>query len=251
MTNLAIQAAYTPTATTSQVTDWQVNDPLVHYLASDLFVAANDNAAQSTPQNTLITRTLNDRYQPWGLNKHMAGRPNVDASPYNSSFKDPLVWGSDYWNFPTNQYPTVGWLGRVHRGTPWQTVYLKATNIVSVANGLNTWMNWTGNRNGQDSVNADPVQDRMLFDIFTTALNDNATRGQLSVNAGANNTPSLAAWSAVFSGVMALSNNVNDLTAKNFRILNPFKTAPSVATPINPAGPKSASSLLGQLCERY
>ena len=33
---------------------------------------------------------------------------------------------SDNWNFPTNKYPTVGWLGRVHRGTPWQTVYFKA-----------------------------------------------------------------------------------------------------------------------------
>ncbi len=92
MTNLAIQAAYTPTATTSQVIEWQVNDPLVHYLSSDLFVASTDTAAHSIVQNPLITPTINDRYQPWGLNRHMAGRPNVDANPYNSAFKDSVVW---------------------------------------------------------------------------------------------------------------------------------------------------------------
>ena len=37
-----------------------------------------------------------------------------------------------------------------------------------------------------------PVQDRVLFDLFTTGLNDNATRGTLSVNQSG-----LAAWSAV------------------------------------------------------
>ncbi|MEJ0091426.1 MAG: hypothetical protein WDM80_16985 [Limisphaerales bacterium] len=249
-TNLQIQAAYTPTATTSDVTDWQVNDPLVHYIASDLFVTSNDNTAQPTIQNPLMTATPNLRYQPWGLANHMRGRPNVDPSPYNSSLKDSLVWGSDFWNFPANQYPTVGWLGRVHRGTPWQTVYLKATNIVSVANGLNTWMNWTGNRNAQDSVNADPVQDRMLFDIFTTALNDNSTRGQLAVNVAANpNNPAagLAAWSALFSGVMVLSNNINNLFVPFYHTNNFFKPAASTAIPIDPAGLRGVNSRLGQL----
>ena len=56
-----------------------------------------------------------------------------------------------------------------------------------------------------DAANTAPAQDRLLFDLFTTALNDNATRGQLSVNVGAGdpNDPQagLAAWSALFSGV--------------------------------------------------
>ena len=47
-----------------------------------------------------------------------------------------------------------------------------------------------------------PVNDRMLFDMFTTAMNDNATRGQLSVN-----QTNLAAWSAVLSGVFAITNS--------------------------------------------
>ena len=69
-------------------------------------------------------------------------------------------------------------------------------------------MQWTGNSQltyGQyfDAINTAPVQDRLLFDLFTTAFNDNATRGTLSVNGGQfRPTASLAAWSALFSGVI-------------------------------------------------
>ena len=71
--------------------------------------------------------------------------------------------------------------------------------------GTNTWSVWTSDANHFDAVNAAPIQDRLLFDNFSTALNDNATRGQFSVNMGANG-PSLASWSAVLSGVVALTN---------------------------------------------
>jgi len=58
------------------------------------------------------------------------GRPagtTAANDPYalNVNVKDPLVRRSDDWDFPTNKFPNLGWLGRVHRGTPWQTVYLK------------------------------------------------------------------------------------------------------------------------------
>ena len=64
------------------------------------------------------------------------GRQSVIAKagapePYNLALKDPLVWQSDDWDFPTYKFPTVGWLGRVHRGTPWQTVYLKSPDILA------------------------------------------------------------------------------------------------------------------------
>ena len=49
-----------------------------------------------------------------------------DQNPSNLAIKDPLVRQSDDWDFPTYKLPTVGWLGRVHRGTPWQSVYLKS-----------------------------------------------------------------------------------------------------------------------------
>ncbi len=45
-TNLQIQSAYTPTATAVQIITWQANDPLVHYLASDLFDSADGERHQ-------------------------------------------------------------------------------------------------------------------------------------------------------------------------------------------------------------
>ncbi len=77
----------------------------------------------------------------------------------------------------------------------------------------------------------------MLFDLFTTAVNDNATRGQLSVNQSAdqydpvaNPAAGLAAWSALFSGVALPPNNST----------NPYSI-------INPAGPAGVNSALGIL----
>jgi hypothetical protein len=46
-----------------------------------------------------------------------------------------------------------------------------------------------------------PTNDWRILDLFATAINDNATRGQLSVN-----QTNLAAWSAVLSGVNVLTN---------------------------------------------
>jgi len=86
---------------------------------------------------------------------------------------------------------------------------------------LGVWTNWTGNRiyfalNATnfvlDASRSVPESDRLLFDLFTTAFNENASRGQLSVNQSG-----LASWSALFSGVVALTNASTDaeLTAAN------------------------------------
>ncbi len=200
----------------SYITKWGANDPLVHYLASDL-TDRNISSAPSKYAAAFTSNVLNNRYMPWG------GTPNLTPplsdnsfnglNRYNSTIKDPLVSSSDFWDFPVNKLPTVGWLGRVHRGTPWQTVYLKSSDVLSAAGGINTWMNLTGNANPYDAANTAPVQDRLLFDLFTTAFNDNATRGQLSVNIP---SPNLAAWSAVFSG-MVVSTNIFG----GYRVINP------------------------------
>jgi hypothetical protein len=96
------------------------------------------------------------------------------------------------------------------------------------------------------------VQDRLLFDLFTTAFNDNATRGQLSVNVSSN---SLAAWSAVFSGVTVLSNNlanfviggVNHNQAQNpVGSVYPYPPSYSV-TNIQPAGVNVNNSALAKI----
>jgi hypothetical protein len=55
-----------------------------------------------------------------------------------------------------------------------------------------------------DSFFNQPTNDWHLLDLFTTALNDNATRGQLSIN-----QTNLAAWSAVLGGVLVLTNTVD------------------------------------------
>ncbi len=248
-TSLSNQAPYLPTATVVQHVSWQANDPLVHYLASDLnwpdAVLPPDTKVYGlmngpgVPAGSVgLLGTLNPNYQPWGTNL-----PPPEPGPFNLAVKDPLVWRSDYWDFPSYKFPSVGWLGRVHRGTPWQTVYLKAADImvlpntpgvplttnywpeaagtnVLVVTNTNPWLSWSGDSdgNGYDAVNTAPVQDRLLFDIFSTAPNNNATLGQLSVNVDAGN-PSpqagLAAWSALFSGVVVPTNTVSGYTVVN------------------------------------
>ena len=83
-------------------------------------------------------------------------------------------------------------------------------------------MTWTGNQNRSTPPTAAPVQDRLLFDLFTTAINDNATRGTLSVN----QNPIAAAWSALFSGVVAVSNNAADGSNIRFISSNPQSENP-------------------------
>ncbi|MDR3457815.1 MAG: pilus assembly PilX N-terminal domain-containing protein [Verrucomicrobiae bacterium] len=224
-TNLVQQAPYTPTRTVVSPTLWIVNDPLVHNLSSDL--------TQPVPESSAVTNGVAksddpsvppvpipnlsqppDRYQPWGMNAQMNGvvgvlRDDYGNASYNLAYRDPLVWGSDNWDFPTNRYPTVGWLGRVHRGTPWQTVYLKSTNLLDFVDsaqadsrvGLVTWKTWTGDFNEFDADKSKPIQDELLFDIFTAAPNANASRGALSVN-----QKHPAAWSAVLGGLEVITN---------------------------------------------
>ena len=98
-----------------------------------------------------------------------------------------------------------------------------------------------------------PAQDRLLFDVFSTALNDNATRGQLSVNVGAGD-PSpqagLAAWSALFSGVLVLSNNAVDaaIPTNNFIALQHANSvAEYLRFPSIPPARRGLGSALGQL----
>jgi hypothetical protein len=261
---LAVQAPYTATRTVYVPYLYQVNDPLVHYLVNDLDagkagvwagnnVHANgiwdriDNESTTPFPTPPRTEIIKGRYQPWGIgaqNALLTTTYNFDNA-YNLVYKDPLIWSADSWSFLTNKYPTAGWVGRVHRGTPWQTVYLKAHNVLhtfidnkrTVDSGTNTWMAWTGDYNILDAANSGPLQDRLLFDVFTTAPNDNATRGQLSVN-----QTHLAAWSALFSGMVVLSNSVPDI------LFNNSKTQPSNSwLVVSPAGPNGLNSALGNL----
>ena len=252
-TVLAVQAPYTPTRTIYNYTAWQANDPLVHYLASDLTYSApgitgltySDTQPPVPPQPSLSEVTT--RYSPWGRLATNAEPNKVDSNPYNLQYKDPLLWHSDNWDFPTNKFPTPGWLGRIHRGTPWQTVYLKASDVLTnvilsgtspVYVGTNTWAQWTGDQNFFDAVNSAPTSDRDLLDLFTTRFNDNATRGKLSIN-----QTNLAAWSAVFSGMVALNNTGLTLNDSPLPVYGPLVTN----VVISPGGANGMNSPLGQL----
>lgn len=217
------QAGYTPVGKPYQDCSWQVNDPLVHYLTGDLLdpaarpsdsTATNDfNRIRWAQPFIPLTNThnlgrLNERYAPWGGNANKSQNSADEARfPWWSSswaigtnivvrtskdirFKDPLVARSDDWQFPTNKFASVGEIGRVHRGTPWQTVYLKS----GVA-PAKEWYYWSGSRGTH------PTNDWSLVDLFTTTFNDNGVRGLISVN-----QTNLAAWSAVLSGVPVLTN---------------------------------------------
>ena len=238
-TNLDIQAGFSPTTKRFQYQSWQANDPLVHYTVSDLTDVAGkgDGVPRPLPLQTsypaLVMATnvaaLN-RYHPWG-GKDPA---NGSAADYNLAIQDPAVGRSDHWNFPTNKFPNAGWLGRVHRGTPWQTVYLKAADIA--ATDLKTWMKWCGNTNVNEAVALTPVNDRRLLEVFTAAFSDNASRGELSIN-----QTNLASWSAIFSGVVALGGDTNDIVTS----FNPGTNFPYMV--IDPVGTNGPTSPLFQL----
>ncbi|MDP7048739.1 MAG: hypothetical protein QF721_04750 [Verrucomicrobiota bacterium] len=138
------QAPFTPTRKIYKRAAWQANDPLVHYTVNDLTDPiitdrfSTNNVVYLRPPNTPLPASniglINERYRPWG-----GGGPSPDVNAFNYYTKDPLITGSDAWQFPENKFPSIGWLGRVHRGTSWQTMYLK-----SGVSSLTNWWAWSG-----------------------------------------------------------------------------------------------------------
>jgi hypothetical protein len=216
-------------ATISEYTSWQVNDPLVHYMINDLNfngiekssgVQTGIQVAYSSLNNPTIEpspafNVVNDRYQPWGLqytNGFVQTGPNaVVPIPYGLAVKDPLVWGSDFWDFPTNLLSDLTGVGQVHRGTPWQTVYLKEADVLQildpagdVGSGTNTWVEWTGDDNIPDAATTAPVHDRQLASLLISLLNTNDPTQLMSVN-----DPNIADWLNVLNGLTVYSNSAS------------------------------------------
>ena len=116
---------YNPFRNVYILTEWQANDPLVHYTIGDLKNPQNTNNFALDPISSQVAPLpflghVNPRYEPWGGNPKKLG-VGVNAPAYALAVKDPVpsISGhSDDWDFPTNKFPNVGWLGRVHRGTP-------------------------------------------------------------------------------------------------------------------------------------
>lgn len=209
------QAVYTPTYGITNQVSWEANDPLVHYTIPDLTDTQPLGQAKWPPP-----AGPNHRYSPWAY----SGNGDDSTIAQSIAKKDPVAMSSringngssDAWDFPTNKFWNVGILGRVHRGTPWQTVYMKSPIIA-----LKDWQNWSGslinttnpanNRAFADAALTMPNADYQLFDLFTTSPNPSASRGQLNIN-----QTNLAAWSAVLSGVNVVTNGQNGVMNSTF-----------------------------------
>jgi len=215
LTNLTVQVPFAPTVKAYAYTSWQANDPLVHSLASDLNFSGYDPDPNSSvhtgigklQKNEILPilpdmGLLNVRYQPWGrVPQLFAG---IDQNGYNRAYKDPLVKQSDNWNFPDGEPLNPNWLGRIHRGTPWQTIFLKATNILNLTgftSGLATWTNWTGNANRVDATNTAPVNDWHIASLLAALFNTNHLASLFSVN-----NPDPNAWQGLLNGLTAYTN---------------------------------------------
>ena len=265
LTNM--QVGFNPSPTVYLTDRLQANDPLVHYTREDLvpgyslYCDSGDYSELPGPDGRLTSltdgfqlttnsvtdlsgRSLADKarfrgviaWAPWGHSPLLRLKADV-ASDYNLYYKDPQITNSESWSFPTNassQYPGIGFLGRVHRGTPWQTIYLKSAPLVT--NGVGqiqfmqpgtlgdrfranpTWVAWSG------SPATHPVNDWKLLDLFTTAINDNAARGLMSVN-----QTNIASWSALLSGVSLLDTSGTVDTSSSVKNPQPFELRPNSA----------------------
>jgi hypothetical protein len=179
-------------------------------LGDEIIAIANsigpDDVMLGTMGNT------NEAYRPWaGHPKRRSGTTYEEMrdEKFNMAIKDPGIYGPEFWNFPERRFGSIGWLGRVHRGTPWQTVYMKS----SVAD-TNNWDDWA------KSFMTHPTNDWQLFDALTAHLSAGASRGLMSVN-----QTNAAAWSAVLSGVIALA-DVPDYVTDQIPLRTPFEIEP-------------------------
>jgi len=225
-TDASIQAPYAPTRYAVGYTFLEANDPLVHHMVSDLTPSFPVN--MQTEYNNLLTNIpeptsqpftlgrLNYNFQPWGGNPYLVANSGSgiaeesDPEMYNLAERDSGVYGPDDWDFPTNQALSVEWLGQVHRGTPWQTIYLKSTDILQevdvnsgVTNfGTNYWQQWTEDPDVNDAFSMAPVQDWKTAGILAAMFNTNSLSSLISVN-----DPNTNDWLDALNGLVAVTNS--------------------------------------------
>ena len=260
---ISIQAPYTPSRLVYSSYLLQANDPLVHYLSSDLGVQvgtwaawangymqqnglwyhSDDPLIQPTPQ--VPGNPIGGRYQPW-LRKGQMGLLSTNvAAPVTNNYacKDPLVYGSDEWCFPTNLMQSLAGLGQVHRGTPWQTVYLKDADLLgaytvtgAITNdvGTNTWVQWTGDSDANDAALMAPVSDWRLAGLLMSLLNTNDPTQLFSVN-----DSNVADWQNLLNGLVVYSNSAPLVT-----ILSPLQSTTYIIASNSPQASAIASAIV-------
>jgi hypothetical protein len=184
------QTPVMPLSQTAQLFTWEVNDPLVHYLSSDLIRAPFTAKPPFSSFNLYSLGFVNHSYSPWGS---MLSSPPFTFEP---AVKDPSVRSSADWNFPTGQSLSFDWLGRVHRGTPWQTIYLKSP-IASLAE----WESYSGITNPVQAALTHPTNDWPIAALWARWLNTNELTSLFSINSGSE------AWAARLEGLVVLTNS--------------------------------------------
>jgi hypothetical protein len=199
---LAMNTPFNPAAKMSTINTWAMNDPLVRYpirtpglWTNHFYLKPLQTASNIAPATFGY---LNNNYAPWNGNPHSASYPEFS----NRAIQDAGVYSADQWNFPTNETPAAHWLGRVHRGTPWQTIYLQA-DIAPTSQ----WMKQSSDAMfvpGLGIVSrTHPTNDWRLATLLASWMNTNDVRALHSVN-----STNLGAWAAKLDGVFVLSNNL-------------------------------------------
>jgi hypothetical protein len=203
-TNLEMLVPFSPTAKRYQSLFWQANDPLVHYLSSDLppdsVIYSVFPPSSSTPGVLTNLSMLPWRYSPWGGNP--LRYPYSDTNAFNLALKDPAVASSDSWDFPNGEPLSFATIGRVHRGTPWQTIYLKSSDV-----DISAWTAWTGdnlfwNTGNPDASLSRPIKDHDLISIIYPLLSTNNPSRQISVNDHSANN-----WLTALDGLIVQTNS--------------------------------------------
>jgi len=199
-TNVAMQTPFTPTRRMMLSVNWEANDPLLHQLTHQFqlgdhppfFVRTSVPVSASLPIADLSTiGRLNRRYSPWGGNPEID--PALQTFAVDITLKDPGVYEVDRWQFPQGVPLNLSTIGQIHRGTPWQTIYLKS----AVAQPFN-WALWYGDTAGH------PTNDWQLVDILAPLLRANSPQQLLSVNS--RNTDD---WVQIFTGALVATNDTN------------------------------------------
>jgi len=189
---------------------WQANDPLVHYTLGDLSLAG-ELSTNYTDYDTSVREgftignigRINERYEPWpGVGTMAYGSPTLT----DMRVKDPGVRCSSDWTFPSGPVLDTASLGQVHRGTPWQTVYLKSSAIDAA-----TWAGWSGESSWSDPQAPPwfltlPTNDWRHIAVLAPLFNTNAPLDLVSANQA-----NPGAWAAVMDGMFAWSDTTNGI----------------------------------------
>ncbi len=219
--SLVMQAPFNPAARFSVLNVWQANDPLVHFHSDDLRLAPSNTLSlyltpASNPSNLPPASLgyLNPRYSPWGGNPFSSAE---ESGVYDSALRDPGIYSANDWDFPSGGWAEPKLLGRIHRGTPWQTVYLK-----SKVAPIETWQAYAGNSPSH------PTNDWRLAAFVASRMNSNDLRRLLSIN-----TTNRAAWRSLFEGLTVLSNDIADasipFSPRHFSVITVTSNAPQTS----------------------